>query len=417
MFLLKNEKGAALPLVLIVMIVLTLLGTALWHYGVNELSHSEREEKRARAYYLARAGAESLARDLMINPEKIESLIPSPGNVQTLSEYDTEIDFETEYSGEVGIIDVELERVDSDTIKITGTGTVEEISENVSILMEMHGLFDGVLYAESDLDFASGTNVDGDIYTAGEVSGGNINGDIYEGQSFNFTSVSFPPNIDYPDYPSYPLEDGDRYVDDSFHPPDKTIFRITGDETLYNEENPEDKRLAYETIDIRNNGSLTIDASNNPVNVRAETILMNDKLRLQTKEGNRLRIFTNNIILDDFKVRGDGIAEIFVYGDESKINIQTKHASVVDPNANLIFYLDDGCEMEFQAHGSFESLVYGPGAYIRMQSGTFEGSMIAHEVTGRTESNVIRTDLTHREDYCWDLADIDLGYVMVHWLR
>ncbi len=414
MYILKHEKGIAMPLVMIVMVVLGLLGTALWVYGNNELSHSVREEKKTRAYYLARAGAESLARDLMINPEKIENLIPNPGDVESLGAHETEIDFETDYSGEVGVIDVELERVDADSIKITGTGTVDGISENVSILMEMHGLFDGVLYAEGDLDFHSNTDVTGDIYTAGEVTGGNITGDIYEDQSFNFNSVSFPPHDDYPDYPGYPLEDEYKH----------TIFEIEEEEELNNEENPSGNAtdgtlLAYEEIDIKNHGSLKIDASSNPVNVRAETFDMGNQgeLEIATKDGNKVRIFTNDITLRDVVVTGDGVAEIFVYGENSEINIQTPAAEVVDPDANLIFYLDDGCVMDFQAHGSLQSLVYGPGAYIRMQSGTFEGSMIAHEVTGREEAVEIRTDLEHEVNYSWDIADIDLGYVMVHWLR
>ncbi len=433
MRLLKCEKGLAMPLALMVLIVITLLGTALWYYSMSELDQSVREEKKARAYYLARAGAESLARDLIINPEKIEKLIPDPGNVESLGDYGTEINFETDYSGEVGRIDAELERIDEDSIRITGTGIVDginEISESVSILLEMHGLFDGVLYAEADLDFDSTTNVTGDIYTAGVIkcdgnvieenhSCDNITGDIYYGQSFNFKSVSFPPNDEYPDYPGYPLADDYIYEDDNFH--QNTIFRISTEE-LDNVENPSGNAidgtlLAYEEIYIRNKGSLIIDASNNPVHVRAETFNMHSggELEIVTAAGNKLRIFTNDIILTDVIVTGDGVAEIFVYGENSKINIQTKKASVVDPGANLIFYLDDGCEMFIQAHGSLEGLIYGPGAYVTMQGGTFEGSMIAHEVTGQGVR--IRTHLEHEESYSWDIADIDLGYVMVHWLR
>ena len=57
----RNEKGVALPLVLIVMIVTMLLGTALWQYSMTDITHVSKEEKKMQAYYLARSGAELIA--------------------------------------------------------------------------------------------------------------------------------------------------------------------------------------------------------------------------------------------------------------------------------------------------------------------------------------------------------------------
>ena len=58
---LKNEHGWAMPLVLMVIVVITLLGTALWAYSMADLKQVTREEKRMQAYYLARSGAELVA--------------------------------------------------------------------------------------------------------------------------------------------------------------------------------------------------------------------------------------------------------------------------------------------------------------------------------------------------------------------
>lgn len=49
-----------MPLAIIVMVVLTLLGTALWHYSMTDVKHIAMEESRMQAYYLARSGAELL---------------------------------------------------------------------------------------------------------------------------------------------------------------------------------------------------------------------------------------------------------------------------------------------------------------------------------------------------------------------
>jgi Tfp pilus assembly protein PilV len=55
----KHDEGMAMPLTLVVMLVLTLLGTALWQYSVTGLMHVRKDETRMQSYYLARAGAEA----------------------------------------------------------------------------------------------------------------------------------------------------------------------------------------------------------------------------------------------------------------------------------------------------------------------------------------------------------------------
>jgi hypothetical protein len=55
----RNNRGAAMPISLVVMLVLSLLGTALWQYSVNDTLHVARDQQRMQAYYLARAGADA----------------------------------------------------------------------------------------------------------------------------------------------------------------------------------------------------------------------------------------------------------------------------------------------------------------------------------------------------------------------
>ncbi|MEW6424256.1 MAG: hypothetical protein AB1523_05835 [Bacillota bacterium] len=59
MKLLKNEKGWAMPLALMLVFVVSLLGAALWQYSMTEVKRVERETKRLQAHYLARAGVEA----------------------------------------------------------------------------------------------------------------------------------------------------------------------------------------------------------------------------------------------------------------------------------------------------------------------------------------------------------------------
>lgn len=58
---LKNRDGAALPMVLIVMLILTMLGTALCVLAFNSLRTVQYMDDQKRAYYFARGGVEAAA--------------------------------------------------------------------------------------------------------------------------------------------------------------------------------------------------------------------------------------------------------------------------------------------------------------------------------------------------------------------
>ena len=51
-----NEKGYAIPLVLLVIIAFVFLSTALWHFGTAETRQVSHQEHRSKAHYLARSG-------------------------------------------------------------------------------------------------------------------------------------------------------------------------------------------------------------------------------------------------------------------------------------------------------------------------------------------------------------------------
>ena len=71
---LKNEKGSSLTLVLIVMVVLTVLGSTLLFFNSSEARQTIREEKKTQAYYIARSGVETVLDYILNNPDKIENL-------------------------------------------------------------------------------------------------------------------------------------------------------------------------------------------------------------------------------------------------------------------------------------------------------------------------------------------------------
>ncbi|WP_195572193.1 hypothetical protein [Paenibacillus sp. 1001270B_150601_E10] len=59
--MLKNERGFALPMVLIFATALTLLGITLLGVSVNQATRTVQQEKREQAFYLAKSGADAVA--------------------------------------------------------------------------------------------------------------------------------------------------------------------------------------------------------------------------------------------------------------------------------------------------------------------------------------------------------------------
>lgn len=75
----NNERGMALPLVLMIMLVLGLLGGALLQYSGADVKSVAREEKRLQAHYLARSGAVAVVAEL---DQLVGSLIWADGEFE-----------------------------------------------------------------------------------------------------------------------------------------------------------------------------------------------------------------------------------------------------------------------------------------------------------------------------------------------
>ena len=70
----NRQKGLALPAVIGVMVILMLLGTALWHSGMADARQSKRLEQRVQAEYIARSGAKAYAEYLIKEFDSLEEL-------------------------------------------------------------------------------------------------------------------------------------------------------------------------------------------------------------------------------------------------------------------------------------------------------------------------------------------------------
>lgn len=382
---LKDERGVALPLVLIILVVAWLLGSALWSYSVGDLRLAVREEYRSRAYYLARAGAEALARHIMRYPEDVEAILE--GGEQKVSEI---ITLETDYLGKAGELQVSLQRLDSNHIAVMGRGTADGVTESVRIVLATEGFFDGVVYSKGSLNFHSNVLLEGDIASGGTIKlPNNFSGSYQEN-----LSIDFPPPV-FPDEP-------EEYSGD-----------LSAGAPLEITASP---LQAYRKIHIGNKKKLIINAQSGPVTIQTRYFEMhnNGSMEFVTRAGHDITLVVDEIVIKQVTISGDGIVYLYV---RSAANVQTPHA-VISDQARLVFYLEKGCMMDIQANSMLEGLVYGPEATVSMGGNAdFTGAMIVEQlkgIGGNAKIGAAGTEI--RRKYSWDLLDLDYGgYWLVYW--
>jgi len=125
----KNERGTALPMVLVVMIVLSLLGTALWQYSTADTMQVTADEKKMQAYYLARAGAEATAQYIRNNPDSASTLI---------NDQKTDPVYMSDGTDDFGNGTYEVDVTgDPNNITIESTGTVTNVKQTVVIKLTL----------------------------------------------------------------------------------------------------------------------------------------------------------------------------------------------------------------------------------------------------------------------------------------
>ena len=350
MKLLKSESGLAMPLVLVVMLVLALLTTALWHYGNMELKQATLAENKTRAYYLARVGAESLALHIRQNSEIIDDILA--GDTYNITE--DSFNFSTDYIGEVGEIraSVELIDADADIYRITGIGDANGISETVSIVIDSR-LYDGaddiVVLGNLPLELAHNLNLQANVLAKVKPN------------SFpnGFTKVGEGVYSDGTYYIYYGEEHfpfDDDYFKSVTMPADLTAYspiRVRN-ESL---DIPAGSRFYFEDIThVNANYDFIINTT-----ASTDTVIVVDTMSTKTT----------------IQVKGTGRAYIYVL---SSASLDNPHGMTeVDTNAQLFVYLFANSYLDLHANASFYGHVYGPDATVRMHSAQteFHGTMLA----------------------------------------
>jgi len=198
----KKFKGYALLIVIIVIAVMLILGTALLSISLSENKQVIYQEKNNQAYYMARSGADAIASYIIKNPDRVQEIInktsSSPG------------------TGAIGTNSFQVKVMNgiyAGDVLIKSTGIVSGASSNnVSLtLTQTTSKFSNSTVFSSDAPDLGGSTINGNLTTsASSISKPNqVTGKI----TYNST-ISLPP-ADLTKFPnkynsSYTLKDGDK---------------------------------------------------------------------------------------------------------------------------------------------------------------------------------------------------------------
>lgn len=323
----KSQKGMTMIIALIVIFIFTVLGAAIWQYGVNSVKASDKAYKQKQAYYIARSCVEAMSSHILNTSETstvksdIDKIIDKPSSPITIGD---------------GTCILTLKR-DGAKISIEGIGsfggetatTTLEINENIDFGIPNH-VFENVIFATGSITLNGNVDIiGGTLKAAGQIK---VNGSSYP--SDNHSSSTIYPTIIFPNNTS------------------TTDLSVDENETTY----------------------ISSDGYYDYIFVDTEGIL---QINLQ---GGDLTLVVNKLTVHgELKISGSGRLILFVKNLETKnnsgeINIANEALPI---RSFLVLMPPDG---QYSVN-RFRGLLYAPGADIKIHGGpSFTGAMVVGNI-------------------------------------
>lgn len=180
----KKKKGAALVIVLMVLVVLSIFAVTFIDVNFNEQKQIIRVDKKTKAYYIARAGAESTA-NYIINNHKKAAALKSAGKSNPVS-------------FGAGNFTVQVNEKADGTLSIESEGIVNNVKN--SVVMNLNKLkatdiFKGSIASKGNLNVTGMKTVTGDLEST--------DGTVIAPYDYTYSVVSESHNVyNEPDLPT-----------------------------------------------------------------------------------------------------------------------------------------------------------------------------------------------------------------------
>ncbi len=291
--IIKKERGSALILTIIIMLVLVVIGGALAMFGMVEIRQAQREEDELQAYYLARSAADAAAEYIVANPAIIDEMFENEST--SLESKKMTLDGETldvslqlkkdgndlvlESAGRVGsskkVIQLRLKGKNSLGIEhiltVGGAGSSAEPAVHVTGSIDLGdegSLFTGCTEPDSIV-----FNIDGNFHIPGGVHVSAAAADpervVNSNKEVEIRTTDGQGGTPLPYFPDkFPFDDSDS----------KGHFKSDSGETI--------KDGRYDIIEIVKGSPLKVELGGNVRKIQAEKLILNDGLDIIDDEKN-----------------------------------------------------------------------------------------------------------------------------------
>ncbi len=236
---LRDERGSALIVVLMIMVVLMILGVVFMNTSVAENKFAAKNEDRLQAYYLARTGALAMTEYIIqgeMDVDKIINITSKPNK---------------QIGG--GSFTVTVEKViDTNNYDVISVGEFNGVTQTAKILITttgsgIGGIFDHALTAVGEIGGGTGIVITGSVSSKNgsiKLTSNQVTGDIVIDDSLNFPAILKPDPSKFDVNDKYgtitdglsiaSVKDKPRYVDiQSINLKNDKIIKITGDGSVH----------------------------------------------------------------------------------------------------------------------------------------------------------------------------------------
>ena len=378
---LKNEKGAALILVIIVMVVVSVLGAALLTTSLADAKHAIRQENVIQANYLARAAVDDIA-DYIIANEHAPGLVGS-GKTFSYGSY---------------VIDQITVNAAQSEYYIQATGTARGLSSTVGLTVTRDTpswVLDQAIYTFDNLNIEL-MKVEGNIGSSGTITYSTSGANTYDTDTYTPTP-GVTKDYDQVIVPTA-FNTGTTDIDAATTPViavSGTYRNVTvgnGQTLTFNTGNGSTLDVGVINLDVSNHGTVLVEGTG--------TLRLYVYGRLDSK-GAFYRVYDAS---------NDPDLELWIY-DGITATLQTPLSLVVNDNPNQVrIYLGAGATLHMQANGTYNCFVIAPEASVVMQSSQthVNGAIFGNILAGN--GNKPMGEVTYvTPDDTWNLADARLN--------
>lgn len=335
----KNQKGVTMIITLIVILVFTLLGAAIWQYGINSVKQADKNYKQKQAYYIARSGAEAFSTHIL-NETDTASLSNDLSKAMDITSLPIDI-------GD-GTCTILLKRNGS-KIEIEATGNYKgetakatlEIREVLDTGMPSN-IFENIIFSTGSITLNGNVDITGNLEATGEIT---VNG---ANPSYKANSTKIYPTVVFPENTSA----------------DKV--NVAGGSIEYINGNKSYDEITYDEITVETDGILQINLSG----------------------GGDLILVANKIYIEgELRIQGSG--RLLLYVKDLRTDNNKGYINIYKPlpiDSFIVLMPQNG----FYDVSRFHGLLYAPGASVTIQGdNSFTGAMVAGDVVNNGNTGII----------------------------